>query len=93
MLERSQNFSSINWVREDLDDCLDSVRENLEAFAEDTSRRESLVNVQEALEHFTNIPKIAGTAPTNSSQTIRSGSVPAIFGMWMSPERTWMYSP
>ena len=33
MLEGSHNFSSINWVREDLDDCLESVRENLEAFA------------------------------------------------------------
>ena len=52
MLEGSNSSSAIRWVREDLDECLDSIRENLEAFAEDTSRREPLVAVQEELERL-----------------------------------------
>jgi len=52
MLEGSNSSSAIKWVREDLDACLLSVRENLEAFAEDTSRREPLMTVQEELEQL-----------------------------------------
>ena len=52
MLEGSNNSTSIRWVREDLDECLETVRENLEAFAEDASRRESLATVQDVLERL-----------------------------------------
>jgi chemosensory pili system protein ChpA (sensor histidine kinase/response regulator) len=52
MLEGSNSSSAISWVREDLDDCLESVRENLEAFAEDPSQREPLLAVQEELEQL-----------------------------------------
>jgi chemosensory pili system protein ChpA (sensor histidine kinase/response regulator) len=52
MLEGSNSSSAIGWVRKDLDECLESVRENLEAFAEDMSRRESLMTVQEELEQL-----------------------------------------
>ena len=52
MLEGSNFSSAIGWVREDLDMCLDNVRENLEAFAEDMSSRESLLTVQEELEQL-----------------------------------------
>ena len=37
MLKGSHSSAAISWVREDLDDCLEIVRDNLEAFAEDTS--------------------------------------------------------
>ena len=50
MLEGSNGSAALNWVREDLDRCLETVRENLEAFAEDTSQREALVTVQDELE-------------------------------------------
>src|SRR5215207_1464200 len=33
------------------------------------------------------------TAWAKRSHTTRSGSVAGTFGMWMSPDRTWMYSP
>ena len=52
MLEGSNTSAAIRWVREDLDECLETVRENLEAFAEDMSRREPLVAVQEELERL-----------------------------------------
>ena len=52
MLEGSNSSSAIGWVREDLDECLETVRENLEAFAEDTSQREPLMAVQEELEQL-----------------------------------------
>ncbi len=52
MLEGSNSSSAIKWVREDLDECLATVRENLESFAEDTSRREPLMVVQEELEQL-----------------------------------------
>jgi chemosensory pili system protein ChpA (sensor histidine kinase/response regulator) len=52
MLEGSNAGSAIGWVREDLDDCLETVRENLEAFAEDTSQRGPLMAVQEELEQL-----------------------------------------
>ena len=52
MLEGSNSSSAISWVREDLDDCLQTIRDNLEAFAEDTGRREPLMTVQEELEQL-----------------------------------------
>ena len=52
MLEGSNAGSAIGWVRKDLDECLEAVRENLEAFAEDTSQREPLLAVQEELEQL-----------------------------------------
>jgi chemosensory pili system protein ChpA (sensor histidine kinase/response regulator) len=52
MLEGSNSSSAIGWVREDLDACLKTVRENLEAFAEDRSQREPLLAVQEELEQL-----------------------------------------
>ncbi|MDX1380052.1 MAG: Hpt domain-containing protein, partial [Xanthomonadales bacterium] len=52
MLEGSNSSAAIRWVREDLDECLDSVRENLEAYAEDSSRRDSLALVQDVLERL-----------------------------------------
>ena len=52
MFEGSNSGSAISWVREDLDKCLENVRDNLEAFAGDPSRRDSLVAVQEELERL-----------------------------------------
>jgi chemosensory pili system protein ChpA (sensor histidine kinase/response regulator) len=52
MLEGSHSSSAIKWVREDLDASLGVVRENLEAFALDRSRREPLMAVQEELEQL-----------------------------------------
>jgi len=52
MLEGSNVSAAIRWVREDLDESLDGVRSNLEAFAEDPSQREPLLAVQEELERL-----------------------------------------
>ena len=52
MLEGSKSNAAINWVREDLDACLETIRDNLEAFAEDSSQREPLRAVQEELERL-----------------------------------------
>jgi chemosensory pili system protein ChpA (sensor histidine kinase/response regulator) len=52
MPESSNDSAALNWVREDLDRCLDTVRENLEAFADDPSQRGALVAVQEELERL-----------------------------------------
>jgi chemosensory pili system protein ChpA (sensor histidine kinase/response regulator) len=52
MLEGSKSSAAINWVREDLDACLETIRDNLEAFAEDSSQREPLRTVQEELERL-----------------------------------------
>ncbi len=52
MLEGSNSSSAIGWVREDLDDCLETIRENLENYAEDTSQRDPLRIVQEELERL-----------------------------------------
>ncbi len=52
MIEGSNSSSALGWVRDDLDECLDSVRENLEAYADDMSQREPLLSVQEALEQL-----------------------------------------
>jgi len=52
MLEGSNSSSAIAWVREDLNDCLATIRENLEIFADDTSQRDPLRIVQEELERL-----------------------------------------
>ena len=52
MLEGSNSSSAIAWVREDLDNCLDTIRENLETYAEDTSQRDPLRTVQDELERL-----------------------------------------
>jgi len=52
MLEGTKTGSTIGWVREDLDKCLENLREHLEAFAEDTTKREPLMMVQEELEQL-----------------------------------------
>jgi len=40
MTELDYVVTAIGWVREDLDDSLATIREELEAFAEDTGRKE-----------------------------------------------------
>jgi len=52
MLERSNQGAAIGWVREDLDACLETIRDNLESFAGDTSQREPLSAVQRELERL-----------------------------------------
>ncbi|MEE4218356.1 MAG: Hpt domain-containing protein [Xanthomonadales bacterium] len=52
MLEGSNSSPAIGWVREDLDDCLEIVRDNLEEFADDTSRIAPLQFVHEQLERL-----------------------------------------
>ncbi|MGD8578132.1 MAG: Hpt domain-containing protein, partial [Lysobacterales bacterium] len=52
MLEGSNTSAAIGWVREDLDECLETIRENLEAFAEDPAQRDPLAAVQEELERL-----------------------------------------
>ena len=52
MLEGSNSSSALRWVREDLDDCLAKIRENLEAFAENTDVKEPLRFVQDELERL-----------------------------------------
>ena len=52
MLEGSNSSTALGWVREDLDECLSRVRENLERFAEDTSERKPLSEVQDCLEQL-----------------------------------------
>ena len=52
MLEGSKSSSTISWVREDLDACLDTIRDNLETYADDSSQREPLRAVQDELERL-----------------------------------------
>ena len=52
MLEGNNASSAIKWVRQDLDDTLQSVRENLEAYAADKSQRDPLKAVQDSLEQL-----------------------------------------
>ena len=52
MLEGTNQSAAIGWVREDLDERLDSIRKNLEAFAEDPSQNGALTNVQNELERL-----------------------------------------
>ncbi|MGH8035995.1 MAG: hypothetical protein ACREO9_12265, partial [Lysobacterales bacterium] len=50
ILEGTNASAAIRWVRQDLDETLQSVRDNLETFAANTSDREPLKTVQEKLE-------------------------------------------
>ena len=52
MLEGSNQSAAIGWVREDLDERLDSIRRNLEAFAEDSTQNDALATVQQELERL-----------------------------------------
>ena len=52
MLEGTNQSAAIGWVREDLDERLDSIRKNLEAFAEDPSQNGALTTVQQELERL-----------------------------------------
>ena len=52
MLEGTNPSTAIRWVRQDLDEALQSVRDNLEAFAADKSERAPLIAVQEQLEQL-----------------------------------------
>ncbi len=51
-LEGTNASASIRWVRQDLDEALQRVRENLEAFAANKSERGPLIAVQEQLEQL-----------------------------------------
>ena len=52
MLDGTNSSTVISWVRKDLDECLTTVRDNLEAFAENQSQKDSLRNVQDQLERM-----------------------------------------
>ena len=52
MLEGTNASAAIRWVRQDLDEALQVVRDNLEAFASDTSERAPLKIVQDRLEQL-----------------------------------------
>lgn len=52
MLQGSNSSTALSWVREDLDACLQSIRDNLEEYSEDRAERESLQHVQEKLEQL-----------------------------------------
>ena len=53
ILEGSNISPAIGWVREDLDDSLATIREELEAFAEDTGRKEPMEAVRAQREKLT----------------------------------------
>ncbi len=52
MLEGSRSSAALGWVREDLDACLATIRDNLETYAEDSSQMEPLRTVQDELERL-----------------------------------------
>ena len=52
MLEGSRSSAALSWVREDLDACLETIRDNLETYAEDSSQMEPLRTVQDELERL-----------------------------------------
>jgi len=52
MLEGSNASVAIRWVRQDLDEALEVIRDNLEYYAEDPQQRDSLKMVQEKLEQL-----------------------------------------
>ncbi|MEE8339802.1 MAG: Hpt domain-containing protein [Xanthomonadales bacterium] len=52
ILGGSRSSAALSWVREDLDACLATIRENLEIYAEDSSQREPLRTVQDELERL-----------------------------------------
>ena len=53
MMPEGSNVSpAIGWVREDLDDSLATIREELETFAEDTDRKVPMEAVRVQLEYL-----------------------------------------
>ncbi|MEJ8567060.1 Hpt domain-containing protein [Elongatibacter sediminis] len=52
MLEGTNASSAIRWVRQDLDEAMQSIRDNLESYAEDETDRSALREVQERLEQL-----------------------------------------
>jgi chemosensory pili system protein ChpA (sensor histidine kinase/response regulator) len=52
MLEGTNSSVAIRWVRQDLDDALGVIRDNLEDYAEDPQNRDSLKKVQDTLEQL-----------------------------------------
>jgi len=52
MLEGTNASVAIRWVRQDLDDALGVIRDNLEDYAEDPQNRDSLKTVQDTLEQL-----------------------------------------
>ena len=52
MLEGTNASAAIRWVRQDIDEALQTVRDNLEAFAADTADRAPLKIVQDRLEQL-----------------------------------------
>jgi len=52
MLEGTNSSVAIRWVRQDLDEALEVIRDNLEYYAEDPQQRDSLKAVQEKLEQL-----------------------------------------
>ncbi len=52
MLEGSNASTALSWVREDLDNCLEVIRDSLEVYADERSRRSQLKTAQEKLEQL-----------------------------------------
>ena len=52
MLEGSNQSTAISWIREDLDECLEIVRDNLEEFSEQPDERPLIQLVQDKLEQL-----------------------------------------
>ncbi len=52
MLEGNNASVAIRWVRQDLDEALEIIRDNLEDYAEDPQQRDSLKTVQDKLEQL-----------------------------------------
>ncbi|HKJ17715.1 MAG TPA: Hpt domain-containing protein [Xanthomonadales bacterium] len=52
MLEGSNQSTAISWIREDLDKCLEQVRDNLEEFSEEPDERRLIQFVQDKLEQL-----------------------------------------
>ncbi|HKX54986.1 MAG TPA: hypothetical protein VJN01_02750, partial [Xanthomonadales bacterium] len=52
MLEGTNASVAIRWVRQDLDDALEVIRDNLEYYAEDPQQRDALKIVQNKLEEL-----------------------------------------
>ncbi len=52
MLEGSNTSTAISWIREDLDDCLKVVRDNLEEFSQQPEDRLLISKVQDKLEQL-----------------------------------------
>ena len=75
MLERSHFNPAVGWVREDLDDCLETVRDNLEAYArktDDPAPLETVLDVLERLKLIFRVMEQEG-ATTLSEEMIATG--------------------